>query len=791
MHSLRWDEVLKKLDTTLSRGLLADEIEARRSEYGENIIKEYRNKVFNNLKDFILSRFFLISVVFSVFTWFYSQYKIVCYINLVFMLFIALIMTKKVKNNISFDGINNKKVTVKRDGVIKDIKSAELVVGDIVFIEEGDISPADIRIIQGKNLMVKESFINGEDRPVNKFSLEVDKSSDFYERSNIIYKGSKVICGQGIGAVIAVGYNTRLGEKILDRDIENSRIKLLKFIDNIISPVYLISIVISIIELVFTKNNYCISLNISVPLLPIYIAVFIKYIKDEFRKDDIEVSNILDIEKLNSSDYVIIEDKDSFYDDDIDIIEMIIDENRYSTLSLAPDEYIINRAFEILYVCSMDAPEGYDKKVSKKVIEFLSDMRFNYNESKSKIKSIFTLPYNVENDIVTKVISVENGYRAYSFGNLNTIIKSSTFRIANELEVKIEDEYIEKVKQLDIEMSKKGFKTVAFSYRPFNYKPSEYENIESNMVFVGMLVYKSKVNCNYEDNIKLIRDMNIKLLTFTNDNKLIAFNKGKLLGNIYKESDIISGVELKNMNKDEIERNVERYKVLSKVTKDQIKDIAYELKKKKYHTLYSGEGIGDLGILKESYVSIYKGNNSSSLCKEVCNFSIKNNHLTKILKAMELSKQIIKRINYIQRFLISFFGTILLSNVIVMNFSGKNLYNSTEIIILNIVCSSLYIGYLMLNFKSEKIIYYEKYKFNNPFTGIKLSIKDIVKNTLIILIPFIIPFLNFDVKKLLTIIIFIFIYTIKSILHGNIDYKIKDVLVVLPSIIILIYIFFV
>ena len=97
----------------------------------------------------------------------------------------------------------------------------------------------------------------------------------------------------------------------------------------------------------------------------------------------------------------------------------------------------------------------------------------------------------------------------------------------------------------------------------------------------------------------------------------------------------------------------------------------------------------------------------------------------------------------------------------------------------------------MLNFKSEKIIYYEKYKFNNPFTGIKLSIKDIVKNTLIILIPFIIPFLNFDVKKLLTIIIFIFIYTIKSILHGNIDYKIKDVLVVLPSIIILIYIFFV
>ena len=789
MHSLRWDEVLRNLDTTISTGLSSDEIEARRSEYGDNVIKEYKNKIFNNIKNFILSKFFLIALIFCVFTWFYSQYKIVCYFNLVFILFVALIIIRKVNNSMSFDKVNNKEVRVKRDGIIKYIKSSELVVGDIVFIEEDDMSPADIRIIQGNNITVKESFINGEDIPVNKFSVEIDENSDFKERSNIVYKGSKIISGHGIGVVIAVGYNTKLGEKLLDHGIENDKLKLLRYIDNMISPIYLLSMIVSIFELIITKNSYSESLTITFPLMPIYILLFIKYIKNEFRKNEIEFSSILNLEKLNSADYIIIEDKESFYDDDIDIIEMIIDEKRYSTLSLVPDDYIINRAFEMLYICSLDVPVGFDNKISKKTMDFLDDMKFNYNESKAKIKSIFTLPYNIENDVVTKVIEVENGYRAYSLGNLNTIINNSVSRIGNELEVKLEEEYIEKIKELDIEMGKKGLKTVAFSYRAFNYKPSEYENIESNMVFVGVLVYKSRVNCNYETNIQLIRDMNIKVLTYTNDNKLVAFNKGKLLGNIYKESDIISGVELKNIDKDEMERNIEGYKVLSKVTKDQIEDVVKELENKKYNTLYSGEGFGDLSILKESYVSIYKGNNDNSLSKEVCDFSIKNNHLTKILKGMELSKQIINRLNYIQGFFLSFLATILLSNVIVMNLSGRNLYNFIDLTILNVVCISIYIGYLMVNLRFEKIIYYKKYTFNSYLDIVKLNIKDIIVSTLIIIIPFLIPLLQFSVKKYLLLIIFILIYTIKALLNGNRDNKIQDVIILLPSIIILVYIF--
>lgn len=789
MHSLRWDEVLRNLDTTISTGLSSDEIEARRSEYGDNVIKEYKNKIFNNIKNFILSKFFLIALIFCVFTWFYSKYKIVCYFNLVFILFVALIIIRKVNNSMSFDKVNNKEVRVKRDGIIKYIKSSELVVGDIVFIEEDDMSPADIRIIQGNNITVKESFINGEDIPVNKFSVEIDENSDFKERSNIVYKGSKIISGHGIGVVIAVGYNTKLGEKLLDHGIENDKLKLLRYIDNMISPIYLLSMIVSIFELIITKNSYSESLTITFPLMPIYILLFIKYIKNEFRKNEIEFSSILNLEKLNSADYIIIEDKESFYDDDIDIIEMIIDEKRYSTLSLVPDDYIINRAFEMLYICSLDVPVGFDNKISKKTMDFLDDMKFNYNESKAKIKSIFTLPYNIENDVVTKVIEVENGYRAYSLGNLNTIINNSVSRIGNELEVKLEEEYIEKIKALDIEMGKKGLKTVAFSYRAFNYKPSEYENIESNMVFVGVLVYKSRVNCNYETNIQLIRDMNIKVLTYTNDNKLVAFNKGKLLGNIYKESDIISGVELKNIDKDEMERNIEGYKVLSKVTKDQIEDVVKELENKKYNTLYSGEGFGDLSILKESYVSIYKGNNDNSLSKEVCDFSIKNNHLTKILKGMELSKQIINRLNYIQGFFLSFLATILLSNVIVMNLSGRNLYNFIDLTILNVVCISIYIGYLMVNLRSEKIIYYKKYTFNSYLDIVKLNIKDIIVSTLIIIIPFLIPLLQFSVKKYLLLIIFILIYTIKALLNGNRDNKIQDVIILLPSIIILVYIF--
>lgn len=788
MHNLRWDKVLRKLDTTISEGISSDEVEDRKYRYGDNVIKDYKNTIFNNLKNFIISKFLFISVVYTLFTWFYCQYKIVCYINIAYILFIALIVIRKVNNSISFDKINNEKVSVKRDGIIQDINSSELVVGDIVFIEENDISPADIRIIQGNNITVKESFINGEDIPVNKFSLEIDENSDYKERSNILYKGSKVVSGQGIGVVIAVGYNTKLGEKFSEHIIDNSRMKLLKFIDNMIFPIYLLSILISIFELIITKNAYSRALIITTSFIPIYVILFTKYIKRKFEQHDVEVSSVLDLEKLNDIDYIVIEDKESFYDDDIDIIEIIIDEKKYSTVSLPPDEYIINRAFEILYFCSLDVPKGFDNKISKKIIDFVDDMKFNHNELRTKIKSVFTLPYNIDNGIVTKIITVDNGYRAYSLGNLKTILNSCTFRAANSMELKLEEEYIEKIKKIDIEASKKGFKTLAFSYRAFNYKPSEYENIESNMVFTGVIVYKSRVNCDYETNIQSIKNMNIKILTYTDDNKLVAFNKGKLIGNIYKESDIISGVELKSIDEEEIERNVEGYKVLSKVNKDQIEEIVKELKKKRYNILYSGDGIGDFGILKEVDVSIYKGNNNNSLCKKICDFNMKNLHLTKILGSIELSKKVIKRLNYIQRFFISFLGTMLLSNSIVMKFSGENLYNFIDLVILNIVCVPIYTVYFMIGVKSEEIKNYKKYKFNSSLDTIKLSIKDILVSTLVITIPFFIPFLQFNVKKYLLLIIFILIYTIRAMLNGNRDNKIKDIILIVPSVIILLYI---
>ena len=237
MHSLRWDEVLRNLDTTISTGISSEEVESRINKYGDNIIKEHKNTILGNIKNFVISKFFLIATIFSVFTWFYSKYKIIFYINLFFILSIAVIMIRRVNNSISFERVNNRDVRVKRDGKIQRIKSSELVVGDIVFIEEESSSPADIRIIQGNNIMVRESLINGEDVPVSKFSLEVDESSDFKERSNILYKGTKIISGEGIGVVIAVGYNTKLGEKLLNYDIGNHKVKLLKCIDNMNSPI--------------------------------------------------------------------------------------------------------------------------------------------------------------------------------------------------------------------------------------------------------------------------------------------------------------------------------------------------------------------------------------------------------------------------------------------------------------------------------------------------------------------------------------------------------------------------
>ncbi len=130
----------------------------------------------------------------------------------------------------------------------------------------------------------------------------------------------------------------------------------------------------------------------------------------------------------------------------------------------------------------------------------------------------------------------------------------------NGIEMEISEEDINNIKMADMEMSKDSLSVLGFAYRSFNYEPSPKENVESNLVFAGIIGFDNPLKDNWEEAINLSRYLCVYPIIITEDNKLTAYYTGIKLGILRKVSQVISGVEMDNMKEKEIKDNIDKIK---------------------------------------------------------------------------------------------------------------------------------------------------------------------------------------------------------------------------------------
>ena len=209
------EEILKQLETS-SKGITNSEANKRLKEEGLNRIPTgKRNTIWNiiieQLKNPIIFILFF-SAIFSIIT----QSKadaififVVIGINTIIGTYQEWSSEKSAEKLQNMIKIRTK---VLRDGKIEEIDSENIVVGDIIELESGNKVPADLRLIDVKNLSIDESVLTGESKPKNKLDITLPKETELAERDNIAFAGSIVTKGRGIGFEIATGQYTELGK---------------------------------------------------------------------------------------------------------------------------------------------------------------------------------------------------------------------------------------------------------------------------------------------------------------------------------------------------------------------------------------------------------------------------------------------------------------------------------------------------------------------------------------------------------------------------------------------------
>lgn len=664
-YNYTWSYVVNILNSDVYYGLNDEQIHAHREQNGDNKIRvqEHKNIVLSILKEFnnLWILVFLINILILIYENNYKASILVIAIFIMNLTFILMFIKENFKGLKEIDRLNNYNARVIRSGNYKIIPLDELVVGDIVCLEKGNIVPADLRIINSHNLRIKENSITGENYIVDKYETKIEeKNIDLSEMNNILFRSSYVYDGEAMGVVICTGMNTEIG-KIINATF-SSREKKYIFNKSLVKNFNLSALILLVIMFILFFVNFTNRLNLKQNLFELgnflllgtvnglMIALYLAYIFITFnlKKDNIYLKNINCLYEINDIDIITFE-KESSLGKNLMVLKNIY--INFQNKCIEDPEFHMDEDIErILSIALLCSNGKYNRETGEikgelediEIMKFLRDFNIFKNQLEAKYPRILEISKDSHRKTMTTINRIDNNYRANVKGFLDYILERCTHIRINGVEREITKEDIFKIKNINIKLCGQSLNVVALASRAFSYEPSLNENIESNLVFEGLLAFYNPLKEHYEESLNYYKLNCIKPMFITKENKLTAYSIGKKLNLLTNVDGVLSGAEINYMNHRELDYSIGKANILTHVDYISKTKVTKKLKEKGYNVAMEGTYLKDLSYLMYCYLSIAVGKNCSNILKKICDVFIQEFNLESFKNLLNASKRIKK-----------------------------------------------------------------------------------------------------------------------------------------------------
>lgn len=700
-YNLAWTDVVNLMQSNATRGLLQEEVVLNREKYGVNkVVGMDKSELVKSIGKQILKPWTISMVLCTAMYLVQGAFVAAAVYFILLTLGICMSIIDKYgehKNLKTLERFNSGECTVIRNGLIVNIKNEELVVGDIVVYKKGSVIPADLRIMDCEELSVKEDAVTGDGNIIDKYSARLlENDLNLSEMRNILFKSSVIMHGSGEGIVVAVGMNTEIG-KIMERllDIEKQENLFTKGITRVVNVMAVLGFIGTAFALLNGfKNNreYLLSYstNILTASLPCVIVISLLAInaitKIKFKRKDVFFKNISKVQMSASIDVLII-DKEGALTTNGTTVKSVYDNTVIQHIGKEFERnHNIDRILEVSYLCNDITNENDNSEpieaALRRFVNFIAKDEIHLYE---RNKRIFKTPYDKEKRIKTTVNRVDRKYRAYAKGAVDALIEECTHIMKNGIEKEITPEDIEEIKIADIEMSNASLNVIGVAYRNFGYRPSVNENIESNLIFAGLVGINSPIKEDVAENIKNSKLMALKPVLFTEDSKLTAIANGKNVGLLSVGEVVMSGIEMDYMEAGELERNIEKISIFSRILSQHKIKIVSAYNEIGYNVALAANKLTDLPALKKADLSISHGEKCSEVLKKLSDVYLKKYDFNELIMSIYDSKNIINSINYIVEFFCTSSLSIFLFAIISLLMENSRFLSSGVTLWLNIV----------------------------------------------------------------------------------------------------------
>ncbi len=666
MYRISSKQALEKCESNIN-GLTSEEARARLKKNGLNRLEKTKKqsfikrffKQFLNIMVAILLFSAVVSIVVAVVNREFAD-LFEGFVILFIVVMNALIgVLQESKAQACLDDLqkyNKTSVKVIRNGVTYKIDSSELVVGDIVELEAGNIVMADIRLIETNNFLCDESSLTGESVPVDKNADYIcNKNTLLAERKNMAYSGCPVTSGKAKGVVVAVGKATEMGKianVVFNAKKENTPLqKSIDKIGKIITWVVIaVCVIILIIELV-SKNGIMNAIMISVSLavaaipesLPAVITIILALGIQQLAKRNVIIKRLHAVETLGSCQIICTDKTGTLTLNKMQVVETYLDEKKNCTSGACFESFI-----NCMMICNNS--KIMNNKITGEPTEIaLYTYAKPFVDNDTKV--IHEIPFDSTRKMMTVIVN-EEGIQSYTKGALEKLINKCKYIKIGDKVLPFTDEVQEKIKKINDEMTDRALRVIAFAMKRFDeYNP--HEEIENDMIFLGLAGLMDNPRPEVKSSVEKCFKAGLKPIMITGDHKRTAFAIAHEVGIAKNINEVITGEELDKMSDTELSRNCNKYTVYARVSPEHKVRIVDCFKKNKKIVAMTGDGVNDAPSLKIADIGVAMGKSGTDVVKNVADMVVLDDNFSSIVVAVEEGRKVYSNIQKALQFLIS------------------------------------------------------------------------------------------------------------------------------------------
>lgn len=694
-------EVLEELNTSEDVGLSSIEVKKRLEKYGPNeLVQKKKKTILKMILEQLTDKMIIILLIASILSFILGE-KLEGFVILFIIainVLISVIQEKKASDALeALKNMNAPHSLVLRNGKKEEVMAKDLVPGDIIYLEAGNIIPADVRFIKEHEIEVDESALTGESIPVDKDSSYVGVNDvPLGERKNQGYSSTIITNGTAVALVVGTGMNTEIGTiaKLLDTDnTETPLKKKLNHIGKVLSILgILVSIFIFILGLYHGQNlidilMISISLAISVipEGLPATVTVVMALGVERMAKKKALVKQLPAVETLGSATVICSDKTGTLTENKMTVVEYETADSLLSGKEKNIDKLVMcgvlcNNASLIQKKVQGDPTEGALLLFAEKNNYSVDELIRNNPKQEEK-------PFDSDRKLMTVICKDENKkLTSYTKGAVEELLKNCSYALIGNRKKKLTEDDKKVILSKCEDMANNALRSLGYAYKTTKLSKDE---VEKDMIFLGITGMIDPPRKEVLSSIKSCHEAGIRVIMITGDHKATAVAIAKELG-IYKEGDLAVNVEeFHRMTREDLLKKLPKISVFSRVSPKDKLDIVNALQEQHEIVGMTGDGVNDAPALNTADIGIAMGKNGTDVAKDAADMLLLDDNFSTIEVAIKEGRRIYRNIEKVIQFLLTGNIAEVLTILLAMVFNLQTPILAVHILFVNLITDTL------------------------------------------------------------------------------------------------------